>query len=145
MGLGSKKESSEDENVFIFNNTYTTITTTTPQPNPTLIEIGTFRGKSYFGDQVFRNWDDSKSFCEDHGLQLAKIDNKDQLQFLRNAVRTVVRQQWSWVSNTGGNEVKRNCINPLDRCPVLAPFGRSHMRRCRDRYFGLCQTVDSSE
>ncbi|CAL8068767.1 unnamed protein product [Orchesella dallaii] len=128
------------------NNTNATEPTAFPTPKQTLIRIGTFRGKSYFGDRVFRNWSESKSFCEEHGLELAEIDNDYELQFLRNTVRAVVYQEWSWVSNMGGYEVNKNCRKPSGYCPVLGPYGQGYIRRrCSDRRFGLCQTVRSSE
>ncbi|CAL8068765.1 unnamed protein product [Orchesella dallaii] len=124
-------------------------TTTTPKSPANLIEIGTFDGNSYFGDRVLRNWSESQSFCESQGLMLAKIDNEEQLQFLRDAVRTLVHHEWSWVGNTGEHEVNRNCrkfslFNRNSRCPILAPYGRGYVRRdCFQRRFALCQSVDS--
>ncbi|CAL8068779.1 unnamed protein product [Orchesella dallaii] len=128
------------------NNTNSTVPTAPPTPKPTLIWIGSFRGKSYFGDRIFRIWSESKSLCENHGLELAEIDNNDELQFLRNTVRAVVYQEWSWVSNMGDYEVNKNCRKPSGYCPVLGPYGQGYLRRsCSDRRFGLCQTVGSSE
>ncbi|CAL8068759.1 unnamed protein product [Orchesella dallaii] len=114
--------------------------------NTTLIKIGTFGGISYFVDGIPRNWNDSKSFCESHEAHLAKIDNKDQLQFLRKAVLNLGSEKWSWISSTGEYEEPR-FVNLDGQCPVLPPnfiFGLIE-RRCTYKFFSLCQTVDIGE
>ncbi|CAL8068781.1 unnamed protein product [Orchesella dallaii] len=118
----------------------------TPKPNATLIKKGKFRGISYFGDRVARNWDDSMSFCETHGLQLALGNafeyrtNPDLVDFLRNARFS----NWSWVYPTGVNGIFRKIEG--NKCPALGPIGlRYKQRDCRWGLLSLCQTKGLAE
>ncbi|ODM96012.1 hypothetical protein Ocin01_10668 [Orchesella cincta] len=50
-----------------------------------MIDLGTVGSKSYYGDHILRNWDDSRAHCESQGLKLAAVTLWSQSRFLKSA------------------------------------------------------------
>ncbi|CAL8068761.1 unnamed protein product [Orchesella dallaii] len=119
-------------------------THTIPQSREELREIGTFRGKTYFGDNIIRNWFESAEICKSKGLQLASVSsNPAQLQFLKNSTKLIILDGWFWIDKSIFTTA-RGRSRETSNCPCFyARNGRNMGRECFHRHFTLCESVSS--
>ncbi|CAL8068771.1 unnamed protein product [Orchesella dallaii] len=114
-----------------------------------LREIGTFRGKTYFGDKIIRNWTESAEVCKSKGLQLASVSsNPAELQFLKNSTKHINWDGWFWIAKSTANifTPARGRSRETRNCPCFsARNGRNFGRGCFHRHFTLCESVNVSE
>ncbi|CAL8068775.1 unnamed protein product [Orchesella dallaii] len=117
------------------------------QSREELREIGTFRGKTYFGDNIIRNWTESAEICKSKGLQLASVSsNPAQLQFLKKSTKLINIDGWFWIAKSTANifTPARSRGRETSNCPCFSARNGGHFRRgCFHQHFTLCESVSS--
>ncbi|CAL8068623.1 unnamed protein product [Orchesella dallaii] len=112
-----------------------------------LVALGTVEGKSYFANGMREmnlthfNWTVSKSYCEEKGLKLAKIDTEAEAKFLKSVYDPVDFNGYFWVLGREGGNLETSQKQCTNYKPHHGSFGRS---MCANKYFTLCESANSS-
>ncbi|CAL8143497.1 unnamed protein product [Orchesella dallaii] len=64
---------------------------------PRLINLGNVDGKSYFADNVTRNWAAAKTYCQSLGMELATVMSSAQIAFLKSAYNSTTFASNHWI------------------------------------------------
>ncbi|ODM90297.1 C-type lectin domain family 2 member D-related protein [Orchesella cincta] len=119
-----------------------------------LIDLGNVDGKAYFYNKQDRNWTESRTYCQEQGMELATVDSVAQVEFLREqynrywiAARDAqLPRALSWdATNEQVNDIEgiewEIIVDDYKLCGAYASSSRKkfYMLECSYETYVLCQ------
>ncbi|ODM89530.1 Snaclec crotocetin [Orchesella cincta] len=66
-----------------------------------MANLGSVDGKTYFADKSSKSWQESRTYCENRGMQMASIKSQKQVDHLKAAYHPRMFDGWYWVNAKG--------------------------------------------